>query len=257
MDITALDFAALSAEEKRELIYALNEALDETAQGLSFQQKILAQTLFVARSYHFYEQLFEKCSISIPALYRDVMEHIWRWLLGDVEKNELAAFYQEIDSVLTYLMTSDDEFFNEAAWEKYSGEWNAVCCGIGLTGALAAEHILAQIVFNKVNWYELSDNQLMTSIGEYISDCSLEPMFKSETGGYKYEELKRHDTDVYASSTFVRIFSLLQEDFRLAKTSEQITRDDVLRLREQYQNKDLFNPQEIIKIADWLKCLFT
>lgn len=250
MNIITLDFSALKPEEKRELIYNLDKVLNETAPEFSFQQKILAQTLFIARSYHFYEQLSEKLSIPVPSLYRDTMEHIWLYLLGTVSKNELIHFYRAIDSVFTYLLTSDNEFFNESAWEKYSGEWNSVCCSIYLTDALAPEHILMQIVNNSVNWHELSENQLMYSIGEYISDASLEPVFKNETG--KYKDLMRHETEVYDSSTFAEIFSLLQADFRFVRDLGEPTKDDIARLREEYRNKKLFHPQHITKIADWL-----
>lgn len=255
MNIITLDFKTLCAEEKRDLMYTLDESLDESTTEFSFRQKILAQTLFVARSYHFYEQVFEKLSISMPSLYRDTMESIWLYLLDEISQNELADFYQAVDSVFVYLMTDDKEFFDEAAWEKYAGEWDSVCCTC-LPDALAPDCILGQIVCGQISWYELLDNGLMDSIGTYISDCSLEQVFKMETGGYTYDELERHYAEIYDSSTFAEIFLLFQEDFRLVKDLGQPTKNDILRLREQYQNKGLFHQQQVTEIAEWLKGLY-
>lgn len=256
MNIMTLDFASLCAEEKRDLIYTLDQALDESTAEFSFQQKILAQTLFVARSYHFYEQVFGKLSLTIPALYQDTMEMVWLYLSGEISESELEEFYQSAESVFTCLMTGDEEFLDEAAWEKYAGDWDFVCCGICLADAVAPYCILEQIASGVITWYELPDNQLMDSIGTYISDCSLEPVFKNESCGYTYDELQRHNAEVYGSSTFTGIFRLFLEDFCLVKDLGQPTKDDIFRLREQYRNKELFGSEQVTKIAEWLQGLY-
>ena len=105
MNINNLDFESLSAEEKRELINTLDMNLDESTTDFSFQQKILAQTLFVARSYHFHEQFFEKISMPMPALIHDVMENVWSYLLGEISMKELESFHKATDSVFARLLT--------------------------------------------------------------------------------------------------------------------------------------------------------
>lgn len=253
MNLMMLDFSSLSAEEKRDLIYSLDESLEETTAAFSFTQKILAQTLFVSRSYHFYKEIFEKLSLPVPILYQDVMKYIWLSLSGDIDINQLEILHQATDSVFTCLLTGDDEFLDEAAWDKYSNEWDSVYVGFFLADAVAPNCILEQIVSNEITWYELPDNQLLCTIGNYISDCSLEPVFTVESGGYTCSELQRHDADVYGSATFASIFSLLQEDIRLVNDLKEPTKQDILRLQKEYQMKGLFNQQQVIQIANHLE----
>lgn len=253
MNLIALDFSSLSAEEKRDLIYTLAESLEETTKTFSFTQKILVQALFVARSCHFYEEIFERLSIPIPTLYQDVMKHLWLYLTDDIDIKQLEEFYQATDSVFTCLLTGDDEFLDENAWDKYSNEWNSAYCGFFLEDAVAPDYILEQIVSNEITWYELPDNQLLCSIGDYICDCALEPVFKIESGGYTYTELQRHDADVYGSSAFASIFALLQEDIRLVADLKDPTKQDILKLQKEYQSKGLFDPLQVMQIADHLK----
>lgn len=252
MNLILLDFSSLGTEAKQSLIYTLDESLEETTATFSFTQKILVQALFITRSYHFYKELFERLSMSIPILYQDAMKHVWLYLSGDIDRNQLKDFHQAADSVFTYLLTGDDEFWNEDAWDKYSNEWDSVYDEFFLADAVAPDHILEQIVSEEISWYDFSDGMLLTSIGDYISDCSLESVFKMEFGGYKYDELQRHDADVYGSSTFASIFSLLQEDIRFVNDFKEPTKQDIINLEKEYQNKGLFNQQQIIQIANHL-----
>ena len=245
MDIITLDFNALNVEEKKEIIYTLDKALDKTAATFSFRQKILAQTLFVARSYHFYQQLFERFQMVVPTLFQDVMKHVWLYLLEEISMEELKKFHQATWSVFTCLFTGNDEYLDELAWEKYSEEWDDVSIGICSVDAATPDDILEQIVSGEINWH-----QPMGSVGNYISSCSLESVYKKETCGYKYEELQRHFAEIYDSPTFSRIFSLLQEDFRLVKELGNPTKEDILKLQDQYQRKELFTQQQMEKIAD-------
>ncbi len=253
MDIMTLDFSSFSAEEKRELIYTLDQSLAESTTAFSFNQKILVQTLFVARSYHFYEQIFERLSLSVPLLYQEVMTYVWLYLSGDMDTAQLEGFHKATESVFTCLFTGDDEFLDEEAWEKYADEWDSVYCRFFLTDAAAPDYILEQIVSGEITWYELPDNQLFCSIGNYISDCGLEPVFQRESGGYTYSELQRHDAEVYGSHTFAEIFSLLQEDLRLVYGLKEPTKQDILKLQKEYENKGLFSQEQVIQIADSLK----
>lgn len=252
MDITTLDFNTLNAKEKKELIDTLDKALNETTEAFSFQQKILMQTLFVARSYHFYQQLLERLQRTVPALYQDIMEHIWISLLEEISIEELKEFYRATTSVFTCLFTGDDEYLDEVAWEKYEAEWDSFSCGVCLLGAVMPDDILEQIVSGEINYARL-DNHLINSISEYISEGSLENIYKKETSGYKYAELERHNTEIYNSPTFSYIFALFQEDVRLVKELGNPTKEDILKLKKQYQEKGLFNQQQLEKIADWLK----
>ena len=247
MNINNLNFENLSAREKRELINTLDLTLDESTTDFSFQQKILAQTLFVARSYHFHEQFFEKISMPMPALIKDVMENVWSYLLGEISMKELEEFHKATDSVFACLLTGEDEDLDREAWEKYERECDSTYMDFCVDTVLPS-YIYDQIVSNEIDWQALFEE--IDSISDYV--MKVEPVFKEQV--ISIDDEKGINSNVYDSHTFAEIFSLLQEDFRLVGNLGKTTKKDILRLHEQYQNKELFDRQNLIKIADAYLC---
>jgi len=254
INIMNVNFISLAAKEKQQIIYKITDILDEAAKDYTFMQKILAQTLFVSRCCHFLQSLLDKVSLPAPLLFTDMMEWLWRYLQGECSAKELEIFHRATESVLVYLLVDDDENLNQAAWEKYHAEYdNPLYFNTCLEEASELSYILEQIVTEKISWYELTDGELPAIVGNYIDDFDLEDVYKKEDGCYNGAEYERHWSEIYDSESFGRIFSLLIEDLRMAKEIEEFSKEAVERVRMKYQDKGMFEEEQIEKVAGQLK----
>lgn len=257
MDIINVDFISLNAEDKRNIIYKIAKELDTAAEEYTFLQKILAQTLFMSRCYHFLQQLLEKLSMPVPVLLKDSMEQLWRYLLGECSIEELEAFHRATESVLVYLLVDDDEDLDMEAWEKYKAEWdNPFYFNICLDETSEPSYILDQIVTGEISWYELTDGELMAIVGNYIDDFDLENIYRKEDGCYRSDEYDRHWSEIYDSKTFGRIFSMLIEDLKRVKDIKEPSKEVIERMQMEYQNKGMFNEEQVEKIAEKLQKIY-
>ena len=254
MNIINVDFMSLNAEDKKKIIYKIAEKLDAATEEYTFMQKILAQTLFMSRCYNFLQQLLKKVSLPVPVLLKDIMEQLWRYLLGECSMEELEAFHRAAESVLIYLLVDDDEDLDKEAWEKYKAEWeNPLYFNNCLDETSEVSYILDQIVTEEISWYELTDGELMAVAGNYIDDFDLETIYRKEDGCYKSDEYEQHWSEIYDSETFGKIFSMLIEDLKAVKEIEEFSKEAIESMRMKYQDKSMFDEAQIEKIAGMLR----
>lgn len=257
-DLRKLEFAALKPQEKKKLIYKIAASLNQTMADVGFRQKFLAQLLFVERCCNFYRQIEERLPAPMPELIPELMEKAWGFLLGELPMEELSWFEQASRSVVVGVNVGEDEGQEKFPefWEKYYADWeSALSCNLYLPILNAASDLLCQADSGEINWYELTDGELMGVIAEYISDGNLESVYKKESGGYRYPEIECHLTELFDSPTFGRVFGRLQEDLCLASElkEEEQTREKLLELREEYRGKLLFGMEEIDQIIEFLE----
>ena len=72
MDFLNINFLALDAQEKQNIIYKIEEILDTATEDYAFEQKILAQALFMERYYLFIQRILNALSVPVPVLLRDI-----------------------------------------------------------------------------------------------------------------------------------------------------------------------------------------
>lgn len=246
---------ALSAQEKQKIIYKIDTILDEATKSFTFDQKILVQALFIERYYHFIEQAADELSLSIPALLRDMEKYLWRYLKGECKIDELESFHRASESVIIYLLVDDDDKLDKAAWEKYKNDWeDSLYFNLCLDEAASEwSYILEQAVRKEINWYELTDGEFMAILGYYIDIFELEPVYKKEDGCYQESQEDRHWLEIYDSHTFGKVISMLWEDLQIVKDMKKISKDEIQKLYIQYQNKIIFDKQQIEKIIRTFK----
>ena len=255
MNFINTNFMALTVQEKQNVIYEIEELLDEAAKKYTFEQKILVQALFMERYYHFLKRLLDAVSMPIPTVLKDIRDYLWHYLKKECSIQELEKFHCASESVLVYILVDDDNKLDKAAWERYKNDWdNSLYFNLCVDEAASEwSYILEQIVRKTVNWYELTDGELMAIAGYYIDTFELEPVYKKEDGCYQASEDDRYWSEIYDSHTFGTIISMLLEDLRTVKDMKEISKEEIQKLYIQYQKKIIFDEHQIEKIVKNLK----
>ncbi|MFG6379982.1 MAG: hypothetical protein K1W19_16995 [Lachnospiraceae bacterium] len=255
MDFLNINFFALHAQEKQNIIYKIEEILDTATEDYTFEQKILAQALFMERYYLFIQRILNALSVPVPVLLRDIRDYLWHYLKKECSVQELEKFHHASASVLSYILVDDDDNLDKTAWEKYKEDWdNSLYFNLCLEEAASEwSYILEQIVTKKANWYELTDGEFMAIAGYYIDTFDLEPIYKKEDGFYRAAENDRYWLEIYDSQTFGRAVSMLLDDLRIVKDIGEVSEEEIQRLYVQQQNKIIFDEQQIEKIIQKLK----
>lgn len=251
MDLCTLDFSALKPLKKFELLLELPQHLRDSTVGCSFAQCILAQTLFVTRIYNSYRRILQRCDIRTPLLLDHLLEQLWKGVMGQCSFGELQQFTMAAESVLVCLMTGDDDGLDEPFWNTYADDWDErILFNFCLNDTAAVNDILWQIVDQKITWRELEENQLISSFVISIDDFDLERDTGKQTShAYIPAEYDRHLQRVYDTPTFIRIFSLLQEDLRLIRAYPDPTPEELQQLRTLYGEKSIYLPEQEARIA--------
>lgn len=250
MNFMNMDFMTLKVQEKQKVIYEIKELLNKMTKDYTFEQKILAQALFMERYYHFLQRLLDTISMPVPAVLKDIRNYLWRYLKKECSVEELEEFHRVSDSILIYILVDDDDNLDRAAWEKYKEDWNNVLYFNLCLDEAASEwsYILEQIVTGDINWYELTDGELTAIMGYYIDTFDLEPIYKKEDGCYEALECDRYWAEIYDSQTFGNIISMLLEDLRVVKNIEEMSKKQIQKIYTQYQDKKFFEEPQIEKI---------
>lgn len=260
MDFINVDFMALPAQEKQKIIYEIDDILDEATKNFTFEQKILVQALFMERYYHFIQRAADRFSLPVPALLRDMEEYLWCYLKGECSIEKLEKFHRASESVIIYLLTDDDDELDKEAWEKYKNDWNnSMSFNLCLDEAASEwSYLFEQIVSKNTYYYYygLKDTEFMSIMGYYIVTFDLEPVYKKEDTCLTPEEHERHWREIFDSPTFGRIISMLCEDLQTVAGREAFSKEEILELYMQYQNKIIFEEEQIAKIMEKIKQKF-
>ena len=103
MNFLNMDFMTLKVQEKQKVIYEIKELLNKMTKDYTFEQKILAQALFMERYYHFLQRLLDTISMPVPAVLKDIRNYLWRYLKKECSVEELEEFHRVSDSIYWWM----------------------------------------------------------------------------------------------------------------------------------------------------------
>lgn len=242
--IYEIDFFALSVKEKVEFVNNLQDHMKASFQEQPFSVQILAQTLIFTRWWNSYKHMAP--NEPTPEILETAIEMLWDFQEGKCAIETFARFQKSFSDSALEILTGDDGELNEdlesdAFYREHFRQWDAMSYNVFLSDLCT---VLEEAVSEDITW-DAVEGVVYGDIGDTMIDF-FETVYKKDSGGYYFFELKRREEEIYNTLTFARVIALLQQDMRTALKGMSLAE-----LRVQYQNEYLFSPEESAKISDY------
>lgn len=242
--IYEIDFSALSAEEKQEIMENLLEYMEDSFEDKPFSVQLLAQTLIFTRWWNSYKHMAPR--ETTPGILETAIELLWDFQEGKCSYEVFSRFQKSFSDSALDILTGDDLELNvdpdsNAFYQEHFQQWEAISYNAFLSNLCI---VLEIAVSEDITW-EAVDDIIYADIGDTMIDF-FETIYKKDSGGYNAAELERREKEAYDTPTFARVIALLQKDMRTALKNTPLPE-----LRAQYRNEYLFTPEESAKISDY------
>ena len=243
----AIDFSALSPEEKVELMSRPQDDMEASFEDEPLEFQRLAMALIFTRWWNSYKHMAPE--EPTPEIIGTAIELLWDFLEGKCGDREFERFQKSFyDSADKVVFRDDrglkDDQESEAFYQAHFSQWksksyNNFCVwfasilkdivnkgGYNLSW-LPVEYILFNDIEDMVDFFE-----------EVYQDD------QDDSGGDLLAGFLRRKREIYNTSTFARVIALLQKDMRTA-----LSETPLAELRAKYREEYLFSPEESAKIS--------
>lgn len=243
----AIDFSALSPEEKVELMSRPQDDMEASFEDEPLEFQRLAMALIFTRWWNSYKHMAPE--EPTPEIIGTAIELLWDFLEGKCGDREFERFQKSFyDSADKVVFRDDrglkDDQESEAFYQAHFSQWksksyNNFCVwfasilkdivnkgGYNLSW-LPVEYILFNDIEDMVDFFE-----------EVYQDD------QDDSGGDLLDGFLRRKREIYNTPTFCRVIALLQQDMRTALLDASLSE-----LRAKYREEYLFSPEESAKIS--------
>ena len=243
----AIDFSALSPEEKVELMSRPQDDMEASFEDEPLEFQRLAMALIFTRWWNSYKHMAPE--EPTPEIIGTAIELLWDFLEGKCGDREFERFQKSFYDSADKVVFRDDRGLkdaqeSEAFYQAHFSQWksksyNNFCVwfasllkdivnkgGYNLSW-LPVEYILFNDIEDMVDFFE-----------EVYQDD------QDDSGGDLLAGFLRRKREIYNTPTFCRVIALLQQDMRTALSDAPLAE-----LRAKYREEHLFSPEESAKIS--------
>ena len=242
----AIDFSALSPEEKVELMSRPQDDMEASFEDEPLEFQRLAMALIYTRWWNSYKHMAPE--EPTPEIIGTAIELLWDFLEGKCGDREFDRFQRSFYNSAEKVVFRDDRGLkrdeeSEAFYQAHFSQWksksyNNFCAwfssilkdivnkgGYNLSW-LPVEYILFNDIEDMVDFFE-----------EVYQDDQVDP-------DDPLADFLRREREIYNTPTFARVIALLQQDMRTALSDTPLAE-----LRAKYREEYLFSPEESAKIS--------
>lgn len=242
----AIDFSALSPEEKVELMSRPQDDMEASFEDEPLEFQRLAMALIYTRWWNSYKHMAPE--EPTPEIIGTAIELLWDFLEGKCGDKEFDRFQKSFYDSAEKVVFRDDRGLkedaeSEAFYKAHCGQWESksynnffmwfalILKGIAEKGGhnlswLPVEYILFNDIEDMVDFFE-----------EVYQDDQVDP-------DDPLADFLRREREIYNTPTFARVIALLQQDMRTALSDTPLAE-----LRAKYREEYLFSPEESAKIS--------
>jgi hypothetical protein len=243
----AIDFSALSPEEKVKLMSRPQDDMEASFEDEPLEFQRLAMALIFTRWWNSYKHMAP--GEPAPEIIGTAIELLWDFLEGKCGDREFDRFQRSFYNSAEKVVFRDDRGLkrdeeSEAFYQAHFSQWksksyNNFCVwfasilkdivnkgGYNLSW-LPVEYILFNDIEDMVDFFE-----------EVYQDD------QDDSGGDLLAGFLRRKREIYNTPTFCRVIALLQQDMRTALLDASLSE-----LRAKYREEHLFSPEESAKIS--------
>ena len=249
----AVDFSALSPEEKCELMTRPQDDMEACFENEPLEVQRLALTLIFTRWWNSYKYMAPE--EPTPEIIGTAIELLWDFLEGKCGEREFGRFQKSFDDSAYKVVFRDDRSLkkdpeSEAFYQAHCSQWESKSYNnFFIWLAATMDDIAGKDGY--LDWlpveYLLFNDIALTMIG-FFETVYQDDQFNPDD---PLSGLRRREREIYNTPTFARVIALLQQDMRTALSYTPLPE-----LRAQYREEYLFSPEESAKIShisDWRK----
>ncbi len=242
----AIDFSALSPEEKYELMTRPQDDMEACFEDEPLEFQRLALTLIFTRWWNSYKHMAPE--EPTPEIIGTAIELLWDFLEGKCGDREFTRFQKSFDDSAHKAAFRDDRGLkkdseSEAFYQAHCSQWESPSYNNFFIWLAAIMKDIAgkdgyNLYWLPVEYILFNDIDTMVDFFEEVyQDDQVDPT--DPLSG-----LKRRDREIYNTPTFSRVIALLQQDMRTALSDTPLPE-----LRTRYRDEYLFSPEESAKIS--------
>lgn len=242
----AIDFSALSSEEKCELMSRPQDDMETCFENEPLELQRLAMALIFTRWWNSYKHMAPE--EPTPEIIGTAIELLWDFLEGKCGGKEFDRFQKSFYDSAQKVVFRDDRGLkadpeSEAFYQMHCSQWESKSYNnFFIWFAALLEDIAGKDGYN-LYWLPV----------EYILFNDIEAMIDFFETVYQADQvdpndplsgLRRREREIYNTPTFARVIALLQQDMRTALSDTPLAE-----LRVKYREEYLFSPEESAKIS--------
>ena len=242
----AIDFSALSPEEKCELMSRPQDDMEACFENEPLELQRLVMTLIFTRWWNSYKHMAPE--EPAPEIIGTALELLWDFLEGKCGDKEFNRFQKSFYDSAHKVVFRDDRGLkedpeSEAFYQAHCSQWESKSYNnFFIWFAALLEDIAGKDGYN-LNWLPV----------EYILFNDIEAMIDFFETVYQADQVDpddplsgfwRRERETYNTPTFARVIALLQQDMRTALSDTPLAE-----LRARYREEYLFSPEESAKIS--------
>ena len=243
----AIDFSALSPEEKVELMSRPQDDMEASFEDEPLEFQRLAMALIFTRWWNSYKHMAPE--EPAPEIIGTAIELLWDFLEGKCGDREFERFQKSFYDSADKVVFRDDRGLkedaeSEAFYQAHCSQWESKSYNnFFIWFAALLEDIAGKDSYNlywlPVEYILFNDIDPMVGFLEKIhQDNQVNP------GDDLLAGLRSWEREIYNTQTFARVIALLQQDMRTALSDTPLAE-----LRAKYQEEYLFSPEESAKIS--------
>lgn len=243
MNLEIKQFSKSDIAEKKKIYYDFQNNVEMYFKGQPEKSNVLAQLLFVTRTFNTYYRATLTSDEQLLDLTCDGLELLWDYIEGRCDAEEFEHFSKGIEALVLYVNTGDQSEIekNNEFGEKYKvAKQYKVKTHLLLDGIASLIGSLSEKESNEMTWYTIADAvlpELEDIVQEVFGD-------NGSIESYDYSE-------ACVLPIFENIIDDLVEDIEKALSTNVNEIEAIRALRKEYKNKVLFNDQQRSKIEKY------